>query len=149
MITNNNNNNISSTQTEYFMDVPLLLYSWFCCFFYCFLQEKLHERAKQNLPVFQDLKCVRNPGDTSTLDSSEVCLKELVRILSMSMLRFPKKLSHGKSLWKMSNSRFSIAQTLTGNWNPFDLWRIRVIESNYRGTNREDWKIRSSYWGFE
>jgi len=44
------------------------------------LQDKLHERAKQNLPVFEDYKCIRSPGDTSTLDKSEVCLTELVRI---------------------------------------------------------------------
>ena len=30
-------------------------------------------------------------------------------------------------------SRLSITRTRTGNWKPFELWRVRVIESNYRG----------------
>ena len=45
------------------------------------LQEKLHERAKSNVPVFEDYKCIRSPGDTSTLDDLEAkCLTELVGI---------------------------------------------------------------------
>ena len=34
-----------------------------------------------------------------------------------------------KALWY---SRLSITQTHTGNWNPFELWRVQIIEINYR-----------------
>ena len=32
----------------------------------------------------------------------------------------------------MRYSRLSITRTRKGNWNPFELWRVRIIESNYR-----------------
>ncbi|XP_065660153.1 structural maintenance of chromosomes flexible hinge domain-containing protein 1 isoform X3 [Hydra vulgaris] len=42
-------------------------------------KDVLHERAKYNQPVFVDEKCIRAPGDTSTLDLNELqCIKFLV-----------------------------------------------------------------------
>lgn len=43
-------------------------------------KEKLHERAKYNLPVFEDYKCIRNPGDNRTLEDDEKCLSDLVKM---------------------------------------------------------------------
>ncbi|XP_032236995.2 structural maintenance of chromosomes flexible hinge domain-containing protein 1-like isoform X1 [Nematostella vectensis] len=43
-------------------------------------KEKLHQRADEGKPVFEDYRCIRNTGDTSTLelDEEQRCLKELV-----------------------------------------------------------------------
>ena len=43
-------------------------------------QEKLHERAKNNMPVFEDYKYIRNASDTSTMGKDEDCIKKLVSV---------------------------------------------------------------------
>ena len=56
-------------------------------------QEKLHERAKNNMPVFEDYKYIRNVSDTSTMGKDEDCIKKLVSIFfSVFFFFFPLSL---------------------------------------------------------
>ena len=50
----------------------------------CRFQEKLQQRAKEGKPVFEDYRWIRNPSDTSTLETEEEkrCLKDVVSLLS-------------------------------------------------------------------
>lgn len=52
------------------------------------LQDKLHQRANEGRPVFEDYRCIRNPGDMSTVETSEEekCLKDLVIYLHIQPL---------------------------------------------------------------
>ena len=56
----------------------------FICLFMCRFQEKLQQRAKEGKPVFEDYRWIRNPSDTSTLETEEEkrCLKDVVSLLS-------------------------------------------------------------------
>ena len=58
--------------------------SLFICLFICRFQEKLQQRAKEGKPVFEDYRWIRNPSDTSTLETEEEkrCLKDVVSLLS-------------------------------------------------------------------
>ena len=60
-------------------------------------RNKLHERAKLGLPVFEDAKRLRNPGDTSDLDANEQ--KYVLFFLCYVMINFIVHIFLRGNLW--------------------------------------------------